>query len=172
MISDHSRRSVLKGIGVGSVALVGGTGVVSAGGPPSEGETILDLAVADPVLEVIEAAVIEAGLDGALDGNRQFTVFAPTNAAFGELGVTADNVGTIDFESAVGSSLTEILTYHVAPGDRDSTSVLDAESIPTLNGAKLDVDSENVQINGENIVVPNVNASNGYVHVIDGVLLT
>lgn len=170
-MSDYNRRSVLKGIGAGSVALVGGTGVVSARGPPSRGDTIVDVAVGADGFDVLVAAVQEAGLVDALSGNRQFTVFAPTDEAFGALGVTADNVGDVDFEAAVGASLAEILTYHVAPGRRDAESVTTSDEIPTLNGAKIDVDGTDLNGDQAGIVATNIGASNGIVHVIDGVLL-
>jgi uncharacterized surface protein with fasciclin (FAS1) repeats len=163
---------VLKGIGVGSAALVGGAGVASArGGPPSEGDTIVDVAVAADGFDVLVAAVQEAGLVDTLSGNRQLTVFAPTDDAFGELGVTADNVGDVDFEKAVGASLTEILTYHVTPGRRKEASVVNASQLPTLNGAKIDVDGTDLNGDQADIVATNIEASNGIIHVIDGVLL-
>ncbi|MFC6938379.1 fasciclin domain-containing protein [Salinirubellus sp. GCM10025818] len=165
-----SRRSVLRGIGAGTAALVGGAGVVSAApgrGPPSKGETIVDVAVANG-FDVLVAAVQEAGLVDALSGNRQLTVFAPTDAAFGELGVTADNVGDVDFEAAVGATLTEILTYHVTPGRRKAKSVTGASELPTLNGAKIDVSGTVLNDGQAEIVQTNLPASNGIVHVIDG----
>jgi uncharacterized surface protein with fasciclin (FAS1) repeats len=114
--------------------------------------------------------VEEAGLAEALSGNRQLTVFAPTDDAFGELGVTASNVGDVDFEAAVGASLTEILTYHVVPGRRDAESITTSDELPTLNGAKIEVDGTNLNGDQADIVTTNIEASNGFVHVIDGVL--
>jgi len=169
-MSDHYRRDVLKGIGVGTATLVGGAGVAGAR-PPSEGDTVVDVAVAADGFDVLVAAVQEAGLVGALSGNRQLTVFAPTDAAFGELGVTADNVGDVDFEAAVGASLAEILTYHVTPGRRRAASVVNADGVPTLNGAKVDVDGTELNDGQADIVATDIEASNGIVHVIDGVLL-
>jgi uncharacterized surface protein with fasciclin (FAS1) repeats len=169
-MNRSSRRDVLKGIGVGTATLVGGAGVASAR-PPSEGDTIVDVAVAADGFDVLVAAVQEAGLVGALSGNRQLTVFAPTDTAFGKLGVTADNVGDVDFEAAVGTSLAEILTYHVTPGRRKAVSIVNANQVPTLNGAKVDVDGTNLNGDQADIVATNIEASNGFVHVIDGVLL-
>ena len=73
------------------------------------------------------AAVGEAGLVGLLSGRRQLTVFAPVDSAFAALSVLPDNVGAVDFEAAVGFSLGEMLAYRVAPGCRDSGSVLDSD---------------------------------------------
>lgn len=174
-MSRSNRRTVLKGIGAGTAALLGGVGVAGASpggrGPPSEGDTIVDVAVAADGFDVLVAAVQEAGLVDALSGNRQLTVFAPTDDAFGALGVTADNVGDVDFEAAVGASLAEILTYHVAPGRRDAESVTTSDEIPTLNGALIEVDGTNLNGDQADIVATNIGASNGIVHAIDGVLL-
>jgi uncharacterized surface protein with fasciclin (FAS1) repeats len=175
MSFDSNRRTVLKGIGAGTAALVGGAGIASASpggrGPPSEGETIVDVAVAEG-FDVLVAAVKEAGLVDALSGNRQLTVFAPTDEAFGALGVTADNVGDVDFEAAVGASLSEILTYHVTPGRRKAKSVTTSKEVPTLNGALIDVDGTDLNVDQAEIVGPDAaKASNGIIHVIDGVLL-
>ena len=106
-----------------------------------------------------------------LSGNRQLTVFAPTDEAFGELGVTADNVGDIDFEEAVGASLAEILTYHVTSGRRYSESVVNAARVEMLNGQDVDVDGIVLNDGQAEILAPDVEASNGVIHVIDGVLL-
>ena len=167
------RRNVLKALGSAGVLLTGGVGVAAA--REREGasgdETIVDVAVAADDFDVLVAAVKEAGLVGALSGNRQLTVFAPTDDAFGKLGVTADNVGDVDFEAAVGASLAEILTYHVTPGRRYSESVVNAESLPTLNGQEVDVDGTTLNDGQADIVGTDIEASNGVVHVIDGVLL-
>lgn len=165
-----ARRTLLRRIGAGTALLAGGVGTASAG-PPSDGDTVVDVAVAADGFDVLVAAVQEAGLVETLDGNRQLTVLAPTDAAFGALGVTADNVGDVDFEAAVGASLSEILTYHVVPGRRRAQSIVNASSLPTLNGATVDVDGTELNDGQANIVQTDVEASNGYVHVIDGVLL-
>ena len=166
-----SRRNVLKGIGSASVLLAGGASVAGARGPPSQGDTIVDVAVDADGFDVLVAAVQEAGLVDALSANRQLTVFAPTDDAFGALGVTADNVADVDFDAAVGASLAEILTYHVVPGRRKAQSIVNVSSVPTLNGESVAV--EGTALNGDqaNIVATDISASNGVVHVIDGVLL-
>ncbi|MDT3435644.1 fasciclin domain-containing protein [Haloarcula sp. 1CSR25-25] len=166
----QTRRGVLRSIGAGTAVAVGGVGAASAK-PPSEGDTIVDVAVAADGFDVLVAAVQEAGLVDTLSGNRQLTVFAPTDDAFGALGVTADNVGEFDFEAEFGASLTEILTYHVTPGRRDAESVTTSSELPTLNGAKIDVDGTDLNGDQADIVATNIEPSNGIIHVIDGVLL-
>ena len=165
-----NKRTAIKGIGAGAAALLGGVGTAAAK-PPSRGDTIVDVAVgAEDECNVLVGAVQEAGLAGALSGNRQLTVFAPTDEAFGALGVTPDNVRDVDFEAAVGASLAEMLTYHVSPGRRDAESVTTSDGLPTLNGAKIDADGTTLNEETE-IIDTNIPASNGFVHVIDGVLL-
>ncbi len=152
------------------MALVGGA-TTAAANPPSEGDTIVDVATKADGFDVLVAAVQEAGLVETLSGNRQLTVFAPTDAAFGALGVTADNVGTVDFEAVVGASLVEILTYHVTPGRRPAASIVNPAPVDTLNGALIDVDGTTLNGDQAEIVQTNIPASNGIIHVIDGVLL-
>jgi uncharacterized surface protein with fasciclin (FAS1) repeats len=173
---DSQRRNVLKAVGGAGILFTTGVGTAAArgnkgGNSPSNGDTIVDVAVAADGFDVLVAAVQEAGLVETLSGNRQLTVFAPTHKAFGELGVTADNVGDVDFEAAVGASLTEILTYHVSPGRRDAESVTTSDELPTLNGELIDVDGTNLNGDQADIVATNIEASNGIIHVIDGVLL-
>ena len=161
----QTRRGVLRSIGAGTAVAVGGVGATSAK-PPSEGETIVDVAVAADGFDVLVAAVKEAGLVDTLSGNRQLTVFAPTDEAFNAAGITVDNVGDVDDEF-----LLNVLTYHVTPGRRDAESVTTSSELPTLNGAKIDVDGTVLNGDQADIVDTNIEASNGIVHVIDGVLL-
>jgi uncharacterized surface protein with fasciclin (FAS1) repeats len=172
-MKDTRRRFVSKTLGSTALLLAGGVGAAGAVGRrgASGDETIVDIAVESDDFNVLVAAVQEAGLVETLSGNRQLTVFAPTDEAFGELGVTADNVGDIDFEAAVGASLVEILTYHVSPGRRYSESVVNAPQVPTLNGAPIHVDGTELNDDQAEIVDTDIEASNGVIHVIDGVLL-
>ncbi|KAA9406958.1 fasciclin domain-containing protein [Haloarcula sp. CBA1131] len=160
----QTRRSVLRSIGAGTAVAVGGVGAASAA-PPRDGDTIVDVAMAADGFDVLVAAVQEAGLVDTLSGNRQLTVFAPTDDAFNAAGIAVDNVGDVDDEFLV-----DVLTYHVAPGERDASSVVDSEKIPTLNGAKIDVDGTDLNGDQADIVDTNIEASNGFIHAIDGVL--
>ncbi len=147
---------------MGTATLLGGVGAATAK-PPSQGDTIVDVAVAADGFDVLVAAVREAGLVDTLSGNRQLTVFAPTDEAFEAAGITADNVDEVD-------GLGDVLTYHVVPGRRKAASIVDADSVPTLNGAKIDVDGTDLNGDQADIVDTNIEASNGFIHVIDGVL--
>lgn len=160
-----NRRTVLRSLGAGTAALFGGAGTVAAR-PPSDGDTIVDVAVAADGFDVLVAAVQEAGLVDALGGNRQLTVFAPTDQAFDDAGITVDNVDQVD-----EAFLRSVLTYHVTPGRRKAKSVVTSDALPTLNGALVDVDGTDLNGDQADIVATDIEASNGIVHVIDGVLL-
>lgn len=113
------------------------------------------------------AAVLSAdpAVLATLSGRGQFTVFAPTDEAFAELGLNADNIGELPQEA-----LTEILLYHVARGNRDAESVLGSSRIRMLNGQFV-FQNGGVLNEDVNIIATDVPAANGVIHVIDNVLL-
>ena len=144
------------------------------------GDTVADIVAGDENFSTLLAAVEAAGLTEALaDPDATLTVFAPTNEAFEAaleaLGLTAEEL------LADTETLTSILTYHVL-GEVVTSSDLAAagsEQVPatTLNGAELvvvvgDDGSVTFADQGETMVIEaDVEASNGVIHVIDGVLL-
>jgi uncharacterized surface protein with fasciclin (FAS1) repeats len=171
MTSNWDRRTVLKTVGSTGALLAAGVGSAAAKGKPDDAggrgdDTIVDVAVAADGFDVLVAAVQEAGLVDTLSGNRQLTVFAPTDRAFNDAGITVDNVDEVDDEF-----LFDVLTYHVTPGRRDAESVTTSDELPTLNGALIDVDGTDLNGNQADIVDTNIDASNGIIHVINGVLL-
>jgi uncharacterized surface protein with fasciclin (FAS1) repeats len=132
-------------------------------------QTVVDIIVNSPDHNTLEAAVIAADLAGTLSGPGPFTVFAPTDAAFAAL-----PAGTVDALLADPSgALTDILLYHVVGATALSTSLSNGQSITTLFGQDVTVtiDGNGVFINDAQVVVADVVASNGVVHVIDAVLL-
>lgn len=133
--------------------------------------TIVEIVLApDGEFDVLQAAVIRAGLVGALSGTDQYTVFAPTDAAFTTLFGT-DEATLIDVISTLPDVdvpwLTEILLYHVVEGRRTSTSVLAAPEYETLLGSYLSRD----ELAAAGIVATDISARNGIIHVIGGVLI-
>ena len=116
------------------------------------------------------AAVVRAGLVDTLNGNRQLTVFAPTDAAFeqlfAQLGVSSVNQIPVD-------TLRAVLLYHVAPGQRFSGDVVASERIRTLSKGFLSpsVHDGSAWVNDARIVAADIDVSNGVIHVIDKVLL-
>ena len=137
------------------------------------GPTIVETAIAvnqaTGEFDELIAAVSRAGLVGALNGNRQFTVFAPTDAAFAELyaALGVDGVDDIPLDT-----LRAVLLHHVAPGERFSGDVLDSTRIRTLNRDFVfpSVQGGSAYIDGARIIMADVDASNGVIHVIDSVL--
>nr|NIX25275.1 fasciclin domain-containing protein [Actinomycetota bacterium] len=134
--------------------------------------TIVDVALAvneeTGEFSTLIAAVLAADLADELSARGQRTVFAPTDAAFAALDLNADNIGEVPVED-----LTEILLYHIAPGRRDSGEVVDSDRIRMANGSftTISLDGGTAYINESAIVAVDVEASNGIIHVIDGVLL-
>ena len=141
---------------------------------PSERTTIVDVAVAVNAdtgeFSTLIAAVLAAdpAVLSALTGNGQLTVFAPTDAAFNELGLNADNIGDLDQEA-----LTGILLYHVAKGRRMAESVISSSQIRMYSGlfTSISLMDGMAFINDSQIVAVDVPADNGIIHVIDAVLI-
>ncbi len=143
--------------------------------PVVEPETtsVLDLAVEAGQFSTLIAAIDAAGLESTLQGAGPFTVFAPTDAAFADafeaLGVSAEEL------LADTDTLTQILTYHVAPQAADSQLVatLDGREVATVNGqgVRISVDGGQIKVNDADVVSADLEADNGIVHVINGVLL-
>lgn len=138
--------------------------------PVETPKTVVDIAVGSPDHTTLVAAVSAAGLVETLNGTGPFTIFAPTNAAFGAL-----PEGTV--ESLLlpenKDQLTGILTYHVVAGNVMASDLSDGQVVPTLNGQELTVSisSGKVMINGANVTAADLAGSNGVVHVVDAVLL-
>jgi uncharacterized surface protein with fasciclin (FAS1) repeats len=132
-------------------------------------QTVVDIVVNSDDHTTLETAVIQADLAGTLSGPGPFTVFAPTDAAFDAL-----PAGTLDALLAdPEGALTDVLLYHVVSGNILSTDLNDGDTAPTLLGPNINVGVDmmmNVTINGVNVTVANLTASNGVVHVIDAVL--
>jgi uncharacterized surface protein with fasciclin (FAS1) repeats len=131
--------------------------------------TIVEIVLAnDGEFDVLQAAVVRAGLVPVLNGKGQYTVFAPTDAAFVKTLEVADEAEAIEAVNALPIDvLTDILLYHVTPGRRMSTSVLAAPQYQMLNGEKL----SRTDLAAAGIAATDISASNGIVHVINSVLL-
>jgi uncharacterized surface protein with fasciclin (FAS1) repeats len=133
-----------------------------------ESGTIVDVAVANGSFNTLVAAVTAAGLGETLSGEGPFTVLAPTDDAFAAL-----PAGLVDclLLPENKETLTSILTYHVIAGKVMSTDLTDGP-VPTVQGEDVTVDlSDGVKFNEATVVIADVEASNGVIHAIDGVLL-
>lgn len=141
---------------------------------PATGQTIVDIAAANSDFSTLVAAVKAAGLADRLSGAGPFTVFAPTNEAFAKL-----PAGTLEslLKPENKQQLADILTYHVVAAKVMAADVKPGK-VTTVNGADFTVstDGGNVVMTGgqgslANVVKTDIVASNGFIHVIDAVLL-
>jgi transforming growth factor-beta-induced protein len=116
------------------------------------------------------AAVVRTDLVATLDGNRQFTVFAPTDAAFEDL---FDALGVSGVNEIPVGTLRAVLLYHVAPGERFAADVVSSSRIRTVSKGFLSpsVSGGNAYVNGAQVIATDIDVSNGVIHVIDRVLL-
>ena len=124
----------------------------------------------DAGFNTLVAAVSAADLVATLQGPGPFTVFAPTDAAFAALPTgTLDNLLLPENKATLAS----ILTYHVVPGKVTADQVVNLTTATTVQGDEIaiTVDNGTVRINGIAVTQTNVEASNGVIHIIDGVLL-
>jgi uncharacterized surface protein with fasciclin (FAS1) repeats len=133
-------------------------------------QDIVDTAVGAGQFKTLAAALDAAGLVTTLKGSGPFTVFAPTDAAFAKL-----PAGTVEelLKPENKEKLTAILTYHVVPGTVMAEKVTQLSEAKTINGAMVKISAKNgkVMINDANVVKPNIETSNGVIHVIDRVIL-
>lgn len=155
----------------------------TVGGAPMDAtKTIVDNAAAAPNLSTLVTAVKAAGLDATLAGPGPFTVFAPTNDAFGRLAP-----GTLDalMKPEQKASLAKVLQYHVIAG-RVTLADIKAKTaagggtttLTTVAGQPLTVTFANNTVtltdpngNKSYVETPDVMQSNGVVHVVNGVLV-
>lgn len=148
----------------------------------SQGKDVVDIAIGSADHTTLVAAVKAADLVTTLKGAGPFTVFAPTNAAFGKL-----PAGTVEslLKPENKAQLAKILTYHVVSGNLDAAAVVAAIKsgngkavLTTVSGGKLTGSMENgkVKLTDETgksafVTTADLKGSNGVVHVIDGVVL-
>jgi uncharacterized surface protein with fasciclin (FAS1) repeats len=115
------------------------------------------------------AAVKAAGLVETLQGPGPFTVFAPTDEAFGSL-----PAGTVDtlLKPENRDKLVSVLTYHVVPGKVMASQVVGLTEAPTVQGQKIHVDAKNgVKVDNANVIKTDIVCDNGVIHVIDAVIM-
>lgn len=132
--------------------------------------TIVDVVLNDGRFSTLATALDSAGLVVDLQGAGPFTVFAPTDEAFAKL-----PEGTVEelLMPENRDRLRAILTYHVVQGSVPSADVATMPSATTLSGNDVTIASQNgsVMINDATVTQPDVQASNGVIHVIDTVLM-
>lgn len=148
----------------------------------SQGKDVVDIAIGSADHTTLVAAVKAADLVNTLKSKGPFTVFAPTNAAFGKL-----PSGTVEslLKPENKAALAKILTYHVVSGNLDAAAVVAAIKsgngkvvLTTVSGGKLTGSMEDgkVKLTDETgksafVTAADLKGTNGVVHVIDGVVL-
>lgn len=147
---------------VAGAALVIGSSVAVA-----EEMDIVDTAISAGQFTTLVTAVQEAGLVDTLTGEGPFTVFAPTDEAFAKL-----PEGTLEALLKDKDQLRAILTYHVVAGKVMAADV-QAGAVATVQGDTLEItiNDGTVMVDQANVLVTDVAASNGVIHVIDSVIL-
>lgn len=137
---------------------------------PAAEQDIVALASATPDLSTLVTAVTAAELVETLQGDGPFTVFAPTNDAFTAVG--QDTLDTL-LAPEGKDQLTDILTYHVVPGELMAADLQDGQELETVQGGTLtvSVEGDTVRVGDATVAMADVDASNGVVHVIDAVLM-
>ena len=149
--------------------------VMVGGAPMYPSKNIVENAVNSKDHTTLVAAVKAAGLVDTLSSKGPFTVFAPTNAAFGKL-----PAGTVDtlVKPENKATLTKILTYHVVPGKLAAADLTDGKKLTTVEGEELTVNASGGKVSltdakggTSNVTIADVNQSNGVIHVVDTVLM-
>lgn len=149
------------------VLLFAVTAIATAGHHETASGDIVDVAVGAGQFETLVTAVKAAGLVDTLKGDGPFTVFAPSDEAFAKL-----PAGTVEGLLADKEKLTAVLTYHVVAGKKMASDVVSANSLTTVQGGDLTIDTSNgVQVGGATVISTDIGASNGVIHVIDTVLI-
>ena len=134
-------------------------------------DDIVDIATSTGDVSTLAAALQAAGLIPALRGDGPFTVFAPVNPAFADLG--SDVVDAL-LQSGNADLLSRVLTFHVVAGTAASSDDLtNGQMVTTLEGEQLTigVNGGNVTVNGANVISADIEATNGVIHLIDAVLV-
>jgi uncharacterized surface protein with fasciclin (FAS1) repeats len=141
------------------------TSVVRQSNESDKSKDIVDTAIAAGTFKTLVAAVQAAGLVDSLKGKGPLTVFAPSDEAFSKL-----PEGTVEdlLKPENRDKLVAVLSYHVVPGK----ILLADQSAETLQGQSINIRAAgSFEINGATVIVSDIIASNGVIHVIDKVLL-
>ncbi|MGH1460780.1 MAG: fasciclin domain-containing protein [Neptuniibacter sp.] len=146
------------------------SGAVHAGNCKSEdASTLIDIAVAEttdgvaPTFSTLAGLLTSFGLIEPFSTNRNFTVFAPTDAAFTEIAAILPTLSQ--------NQVLDVLRYHVVNGSRDPSEVFAKEEMKMLNKQFVSLSVDGGNMINESEVVASAEACNGWVHVIDQVLI-
>jgi uncharacterized surface protein with fasciclin (FAS1) repeats len=131
-------------------------------------QTIAQIAAGNPNFSTLVSLLKKVGLVKVLNGKTDYTVFAPTNAAF-----AAVPAATLKALAADKTELKAVLLYHVVPGSLPASKVVKHKTLTTAEGASVTITVKNmdVYVNKAEVTEANIHATNGYVHVINAVLI-
>ncbi len=128
---------------------------------------IVEIAVGNDNFTTLVAAVQAAGLVEALQSPGPFTVFAPTDAAFAAL-----PPGTVQTLVQNPPQLARILKYHVVAGKLTQADLAQVQAIESLEGSPIAINcSDGFEVKNSTVIMPDIEADNGIIHVIDRVIL-
>ena len=134
---------------------------------PPRAASILQTARAAGSLGTLVTAIDRAGLNGVLEHEGPYTVFAPSDEAFAKL-----PDGAVQSLLAAPDTLADVVNYHVVPGRMTAADIVGRISAETLQGEDLAISNNGaIRIDGARVVSGDIEASNGVIHVIDRVLL-
>jgi uncharacterized surface protein with fasciclin (FAS1) repeats len=131
-------------------------------------KNLVQTAASAKQFSTLVSLVKQAGLVRTLSGKANYTVFAPTNAAFAKVPKR-----TLDSLAADNAKLRSVLLYHVVKGKVPARKVVTLHSAKTVNGASVRIAVRNgkVFVNSARVTKPDIRATNGIVHQINRVLL-
>ena len=143
----------------------------SAGVPAyASGKTLVDVLSGSGVFDTFRDAVQAAGVDAALSGDGDFTVFIPSDEAFDKLS-DAERQALLSDPQA----LRDVLAKHIVPGRFTATDLMKPREARTMNGESLSIGPSaaaggHIGVGGASIIQTNLFAANGVAHVIDRVI--
>lgn len=133
--------------------------------------TVVDVAASEQSLSTLTTVIQEAGLTETLQQDGPYTVFAPTDQAFAEI---PEETRERLLQPENRETLRQILSYHVVPGQL-AANELESGQIATAAGEPVNVQvdqaANQVRVNDATVTQPNLQASNGVIHIVDRVIL-
>jgi uncharacterized surface protein with fasciclin (FAS1) repeats len=167
-VISHRVTVVVLALAVIAIAAVGGAAASSEGGAATD-KNIVQVASEAGQFETLVRLAKRAGLAGALSKPAKVTVFAPTDKAFAKV-----PKATLAKLQQNRTQLRAVLLYHVVKGNVKAAQVLKLRRTKTLNGASVRIGAKGNRVylnRTTRVVKPDIEASNGTIHVIDAVLI-
>lgn len=126
-----------------------------------------------PTLSLFNAAIKHSGVNAALSGTTKYTVFAPSDSAFHAAGYA--NIAAIN--AADSTTLARLLNYHIIPGFKFASDLVDGSSVQTVQGENIKFNTEGAILilgatntTASTVTQGNISASNGVVYIINQLL--